>query len=249
MFFAAYEQIYMTPLYTRSTFDLNNRNQKDRERANALNNAESVIMTQLIDVITVSLSRRKENGGIIVINFRLYSLSPSLSHPLNSTLYLSREVSTGEVRTGRSGEIIIASALGSCIAVIIYDPVMRIGGLAHIMLPGKAPSGIGGRKRLRYAYDAIDELLYRLNAMGTDKQELRICIAGGGNVLRRDDDVICEMNLRSVLKILRQKGLTIKTSSTGGYERRKVSLDVSAGRVLCSVGSEKEHILLDCRSV
>ncbi len=178
-------------------------------------------------------------------NMRFTSLSPSSIRSDIGNSYPDKEVMTGEIATGHEGEMLTANALGSCIAVVVHDPVMKVGGLAHVMLPGRAPSGTRSRKELRYAEDATEELLCRMEKMGALKRNLRICLIGGGNVLRRDDDVICEMNVRSVRKAIEKKGLTIEAFSTGGYERRRVRLNIASGCVLCCVGSDVESVLIN----
>ena len=34
--------------------------------------------------------------------------------------------------------VVCSAVLGSCVAVCAYDPIMKIGGMNHILLPGKA---------------------------------------------------------------------------------------------------------------
>ncbi|MBA4373374.1 MAG: hypothetical protein C0402_11015 [Thermodesulfovibrio sp.] len=152
------------------------------------------------------------------------------------------EVSTGEVKTGDAATVFSVSALGSCIAVIAYDPFRLVGGIAHVMLPGKS-----GKKpcdeKLRYADDAIAELLARMEAHGSPRSELVVCLAGGGNVLQRSDDSICTMNIGSVLEVLSLRGIPVAAQSLGGNRRRRVKLDITKGCILCAEGNEKETIL------
>ena len=152
------------------------------------------------------------------------------------------EVSTGEVRTGGTGTVLTASALGSCIAVSALDPEAEQGCMAHVMLPGRAPSETA-HDRLRYAENAIDELLRLLEAAGADRDRLCIVIAGGGNVLERSDDRICGQNIRSVADALTARRLAIRAQDVGGTLRRKVHLDPGAGRIACIRGDGPELIL------
>ncbi len=157
------------------------------------------------------------------------------------TIFTPKEVGTGEIRTGGAGDLLVASALGSCVAVVAYDPCRSIGGMAHVMLPGRAPESVVGK--FRYAEDAVDELFARLTSLGSLEDALSLCIAGGGNVLRRSDDVICEMNIRSVHEIMKRKAIPIMASSVGGFERRRVAFNVGAGCVRCAEGNSAETIL------
>jgi chemotaxis protein CheD len=153
-----------------------------------------------------------------------------------------QEVLTGEVKVGSPGTVLIVSALGSCVAVVVQDRRRRTGGIAHVMLPGKAaPSKT--EVRHRYAEDSVSELLERLCESGSEIGDLTVCVAGGANVLERQDDTICSRNIASVTGILEEKGLDIAASSLGGTLRRRVRLDIERGQVLLAVGDGGEQVL------
>ncbi len=152
------------------------------------------------------------------------------------------EVSTGEVQTGNTDVVFSVSALGSCIAVIAYDPCRMSGGIAHVMLPGSSAGKHCG-DRLRYAEDAIAELLIRMEALGSVTDQLVVCLAGAGNVLQRADDSICAMNIGSVLRTLSDCGIRVSALSLGGTLRRRVRLDLAEGCVFCAEGNANETIL------
>ncbi len=152
------------------------------------------------------------------------------------------EVSTGEVKTVITGTTLNASALGSCIAVIAYDPYQQIGGMAHIMLPGTADESITSYK-FRYAENGIVELLRQLTYYGVDISKIRCVLAGGANVLKRKDDTICKMNIDSTIEILRRNNIAIHAQCLGGEKRRRVSFNTAEGSVLCSIGNRQETVL------
>ncbi|TAN44396.1 MAG: hypothetical protein EPN22_06785 [Nitrospirae bacterium] len=152
------------------------------------------------------------------------------------------EVCTGEVKTGGPDTILAASAIGSCIAVIAYNPAYKTGGIAHIMLPGAAKAS-QTNECLRYAENAIGELFRQMDLVEQGHSGLKIVIAGGANVLKKPDDNVCEMNIRSVTGILEEKGIVPAASSLGGVERRKVTLETASGVVKCAVGNGKDEIL------
>jgi chemotaxis protein CheD len=151
------------------------------------------------------------------------------------------DVSTGEVKAGGINTILKSSGIGSCIVVSAYDNYSKTGALAHIMLPDNAPPGY--KEKNRYAYDAIAEMLAKLKKLGAEHFRLHICIAGGGNVLQKKDDTICQKNIESVTKILQDFGLTIKAQFVGGMNRRNVSLDIENGTHFCSEGDTPEKVM------
>lgn len=157
--------------------------------------------------------------------------------PISLNHRSSIEVSTGEVKVASAGIALTASALGSCIAVIACAPHQRIGGIAHVMLPGRAKTA-QARERFRYAEDAIERLVAMMCEHGASPSGLSVCLAGAANVLRRDDDVICAMNMNSVYAILAEQALPVEARCLGGFLRRRVAFDIATGLVLCAVGDE-----------
>lgn len=151
------------------------------------------------------------------------------------------DVATGELRAARGG-VLRASALGSCIAVVLYDPSTGIGGLAHVMLPGAAPPGRRSG-RTRYAEQGIEELVAAVAALGARREPLVACIAGGANVLERASDTVWEANIASVTRTLERLGLALEAGDVGGTERRSVTIDLNTGRVMCAVGDGAPALL------
>ena len=141
------------------------------------------------------------------------------------------DVSTGKVKVGRKAAILKTMAIGSCIVVGAYEGVKCIGGMAHIMLPGKAPANKKTFEKTRYAADAIDVLLSRMARLGMrgHNRNIEIVVVGGGNVLKRDDDSICTDNIKSTLDLLRKNDLKVRTKVVGGFVRRSLTLDVENG--------------------
>lgn len=137
--------------------------------------------------------------------------------------------------------VLRALALGSCIGVSAYDPVKKIGGMAHVMLPDSAPDK--AVEKTRYAANAIDEMIGRMIEMGARLSDIQVCLVGAGNVLERDDDTICQSNITSVRKILADKNLGVKASGLGGTQRRSVAIDVENGQVEYTEGDGERKLL------
>ncbi|WP_165498797.1 chemotaxis protein CheD [Chlorobium sp. N1] len=156
-------------------------------------------------------------------------------------------VYTGEVATTRSGEILISSPLGSCIAICAYCPGNRVGGLAHVMLPGHPPSA-ATTDRNRYAGHALKTLLNDMREKGAEPETLRVCLIGGANVLKREHDTIHIDNLHSLTAILENAGIPVCCSSTGGFERMIARLDTQNGILFQSIGNSPETRLFDFHS-
>jgi chemotaxis protein CheD len=151
-------------------------------------------------------------------------------------------VSTGEITTTKKDTILKSSAIGSCVVIAAYDTKERVGALAHVMVPGKAPEGKKHQKEI-YAADAVEEMISRMILRGAKKENIEICIAGGANVLKRKDDTTGLDNITSVIEILKKEKIKIKVKSVGGTERRSISLDLESGSIYYSVGDGIEKLL------
>lgn len=159
---------------------------------------------------------------------------------LESTQHLKTiDVDTGQIRVSAAPAILQAIALGSCIALVVYERKKRIGGIAHIMLPGKSPSM---KKRTRYAEDAIEELLGRLRQLGVRVADVEISCVGGANVLQEGD--IPERVLESVLDCLKKLRVELVGMRVGGIERRSAFLDTVSGDVFYTEGDSTTKRLL-----
>ncbi len=151
-------------------------------------------------------------------------------------------VLTGEVRASKENIIFKSSAIGSCVVVAGYDLKSMVSAMAHIMLPGISPE-IGRTPKTRYAFNAIEEMIEQMVTLGADKEKIEVCVVGGSNVLKRKDDTICQANIDSVLKILKEKNIKIKAKSVGGTKRRSVLFHVRTGNVYHSIGDEDDKLL------
>jgi chemotaxis protein CheD len=149
----------------------------------------------------------------------------------------------GDVRVGGKNTILKSNAIGSCIAVAACDPTTGIGAMAHIMLPGAAPEDKKAEEKTKYAANAIDTMLTKLERLGSKNDNIEIALVGGGNVLNRDDDTICNDNIESVLELLCRKNLKIKAQALGGTHRRSVTLDIERASIFYSEGNGGETLL------
>lgn len=141
------------------------------------------------------------------------------------------------------GKVILQSkAIGSCIAIVAYDATKPIGALAHVMLPGGAPAKKAVEKT-KYAANAIDAIVSRMSKLGSKKDDIEVALVGGGNILNRKDDTICQANIESALQLLEEKHLKVASQAVGGTVRRSVSLDVERGIVSYTEGNGSEKQL------
>jgi len=148
---------------------------------------------------------------------------------------------TGEVKSGGAGIILNSGAIGSCVVITAYDSSKKMGIMAHIMLPGKAPSE-KHPLTTRYAEDAINVMLSQMSSTMNFKS-FEVCLIGGANVLKREGDTIGEKNLNSVQQLLHENQISINAKSVGGFERRTAVFDIEYGSVYFTIGDSKQKLL------
>jgi len=151
-------------------------------------------------------------------------------------------VATGEVKIGDANSVLVSYGLGSCIAVAAIDLSKHTGALAHIMLPGKAPEK-ETQYKTKYAVDAIDKILQLLQLDKGNTNNVRVCLVGAGNVLKKKDDTICDSNIQSVLTILNDLKIKISAKSLGGTKRRTIRFDTEKGEVFFTEGESRNMLL------
>lgn len=142
-------------------------------------------------------------------------------------------VSLGELAAAAAPAEFAALGLGSCVAVTLWDPRVRVGGMAHLLLPS-APPGHSAAPA-RYALTVVPLLVARVVALGADPSRLEATLAGGGAMfaaLKPPGAVQTgERNVLAAHEALRQAGITLRGEWVGGEFGRSVHLDVTTGAV------------------
>jgi chemotaxis protein CheD len=124
----------------------------------------------------------------------------------------------------------INTILGSCVAVCLFDPVLKIGGINHYMLPYWNGQGLASPK---YGNIAIEKLLDKLISLGSNKNNLKAKIFGGGEVIETQvvQFHIGARNIEVAKLLLEEKKIPIISSSVGGKLGRKIEFITSTGEV------------------
>lgn len=136
--------------------------------------------------------------------------------------------------------------LGSCIGIAIRDPITKIGGLAHIMLPDSTQ--IKNNTNLyKFADTGIDELVRLLIQKGASKQRLVAKIAGGAQMFafqNKSDLVrVGERNAEACKDKLKQLNIPLLAQDTGlNYGRTVVFFPDTGNYVIKAVGKEESVI-------
>jgi chemotaxis protein CheD len=142
--------------------------------------------------------------------------------------------------SSRSDDILVTFALGSCIGIIVYDPLVKVGGLLHYMLPD---STLDAEKALSkpamFADTGIPLLFKSCYKLGAEKKRLIVKVAGGASIL---DDTnyfrIGQKNIMAMRKIFWKNNILIDREDTGRNCNRTVRLHIGSGKVLIKSSGE-----------
>ncbi|MCR4397917.1 MAG: chemotaxis protein CheD [Firmicutes bacterium] len=142
-------------------------------------------------------------------------------------------VGIGEIRfSDEAGSVLVTYSLGSCIGLTAYDPVLRLGGMAHIVLPNGTAGGEGPGK---YAHTSVPALVRGLLRMGAARERIVIKMAGGARILglagTPNGPGIGSQNQAAVLEAVGRLGLRVHSADCGGTFGRTMRLFLDSGVV------------------
>jgi chemotaxis protein CheD len=154
-------------------------------------------------------------------------------------------VGIAEMKFARQEGVLITYALGSCIGISLYDPMIKLGALVHVMLP--ETFGSGDSNIFKYADTGLAETFRKIEIMGARKNRMIAKIAGGAKMFELQGNSslgnIGFRNINSVKQILQSEGVRLVAADVGENYARTMSLDVSTGQVRIRTYGRDEIVL------
>jgi chemotaxis protein CheD len=155
-------------------------------------------------------------------------------------------VRVADLRVGVAEDILVTIGLGSCVAIALYDPEARIGGLAHVLLPSPALARRDGNPA-KFPQSAVPRLLQLMVADGARPERITARLAGGASMfaaLAPPGTVqMGERNLLAARQALTSNGVPLVGEAVGGDFGRTVRLRVCDGRVeVSTVAHGVQHL-------
>jgi chemotaxis protein CheD len=153
----------------------------------------------------------------------------------------TRAVGIGEwVVSDDADDLIKTYALGSCVAVLIYDTKLSIAGMIHIALPDSAVDAQRARNLPGYFADTgLPVMIEEMKRRGALRGSVWVKLAGGASVM--DPGGFFDIGKRNILaakRILWGSSLGPLAEDTGGNLSRTVSLAVAGGETTISSGQK-----------
>jgi chemotaxis protein CheD len=140
--------------------------------------------------------------------------------------------------------VLVTYALGSCIAILIHDPVAGVGGLLHYMLPESNIDTAKAQQRpFMYADTGIPLLFQTAYKLGAEKSRMYVAAVGGAQVMDPHGTFnIGKRNHLAMWKIFWKAGVMVKVEEVGGTTSRTVRLEIATGKILMRQGEEEREL-------
>lgn len=140
-------------------------------------------------------------------------------------------IGEGRVAAG-DGRVLAVHGLGSCVALCLYDPGTRCGGLCHVVLPAAA-QGRPEDPPSRYGDTAVDWLLGEMTRRGARRERVVARLAGGASLFPITSPALAigERNVAAVRAALAAAGVPVAGADVGGRVARTVFFHLADGRV------------------
>jgi len=131
---------------------------------------------------------------------------------------------------------LITYALGSCLGIIVHDPVAQVAGMLHVMLPSSQIDEAKAKSQPAMFVDTGVPLLFKeCYRLGARKERMTVSVAGGSFSGRADADDTFQIGKRNMItlrKLLWKNGVLIHADDTGGVQQsRTMSVVVANGIV------------------
>jgi chemotaxis protein CheD len=150
-------------------------------------------------------------------------------------------VGVSDMKVSKDPEsVLVTYSLGSCIGVAIWDRVARVGGMLHYMLPESSLDTEKARANpFMFADTGIPALFKAAYAMGAKKQQMKVIVVGGAQVLDQQGFFnIGKRNHMAIRKIFWKNNVMVDYENVGGNCNRTLKLTVLDGKTWLKVSGQ-----------
>lgn len=142
-------------------------------------------------------------------------------------------------------EELITYSLGSCIGVVVYDPVVKVAGMLHYMLPESSLDKAKAAKNpFMFADTGIPVLFKQAYALGAKKNQMDVTVVGGAQILDQKGFFnIGKRNHMALRKLFFKNNVIIKHEDVGGNVNRTIRINVGSGEIYLKTSGKGEHKL------
>lgn len=143
-------------------------------------------------------------------------------------------------------DVITTLGLGSCVGVVLYDPIRKVGGMVHVMLPDSTKVN-NNENKAKFADTGIDALITRMLRIGAMRNALVSKIAGGAQMFAFSSNNemlrVGDRNVEATKIKLRQLGIRILAEDTGKNFGRTIEFYPDTGNLLVKAVGKDQKII------
>lgn len=155
-------------------------------------------------------------------------------------------VGMADLKVARAPAVLLSLGIGSCVGIILYDAVTKIGGLAHIMLPDI--NIVKNRvNRAKFANTAVPDMVEEMEKLGAQRKTMKARIMGGAHMFGfvKHDSIlnIGERNIEQVKRTLEELRIRLVAEDIGGSYGRSVYVYLDTGTVKVRSVAHGEKLL------
>ena len=144
--------------------------------------------------------------------------------------------------SNKPGDVVVTYSLGSCIGLVLYDPVARVGGILHYMLPESSlDKEKAASKPFMFADTGIPRLFKQAYKFDAIKKRMKVAVFGGAQILDQKGFFnIGKRNHMALKKIFFKNNVLIDHEEVGGNVNRTVRLEIRTGDIYVKTSGAKE---------
>lgn len=156
------------------------------------------------------------------------------------------QVGIADYKVARNPGRLITLGLGSCVGVSLYDPVVKVGGLLHVMLPDSTQFN-NVTKPAKFADLGIPLMIKSMQLTGAIAGRLQAKLVGGAQMFSGLDDKLTlnigQRNTEKSREVLKKLGIPVLCEEVGGNRGRTVILDTQTGEVYVRILGNKLRVI------
>ena len=156
------------------------------------------------------------------------------------------KVGMADLKTCVSPDGLTTLGLGSCVGIALRDPITKVGGMVHVMLPDSTAIRMDKINLAKFADTGIPELIRQMEKMGASRTRMTAKIAGGATMFATHMSSTMQVGARNVeasIRILNEFKIPILANDTGANYGRTVTFFPETGEYhIRAVGREEKVI-------
>lgn len=154
------------------------------------------------------------------------------------------KVGMADLNVCKSPDGITTLGLGSCVGIAIRDPIAKVGGLAHVMLPDSTAI-VNNSNKFKFADTGIEELVKKIVDIGGNKSRFEAKIAGGAQMFAAQNKSslvrVGDRNVEASIKKLKEMGIPVIAQDTGLNFGRTVIFYPETGEFIIRAAGKPER--------